>query len=231
MTSVLVNGRWEIEMPDFRAERPDWTSPEGWERARLDAMFDTIKPGDVVFDIGAEEGEMSGLFSKWGADLVLFEPNENVWPCIRAVWEANGLNYPLRMFVGFASDVTSTELPSLEVQPWPACTKREMVRAHDHKLLSVDEGPQVRLDDFCAEVEILPDVLTIDVEGAEGKVLRGAAGILRSVKPTVFCSVHPELMKELYGDDALDLIVWMKRLGYQETFLAEDHEQHWMFVA
>lgn len=229
MTSVLVNGQWEIEMPDFRAERPDWTSPEGWERARLDAMHEAISPGDVLFDIGTEEGEMSGLFSLWGAEMVLFEPNENVWPCIRAVWEANGLQYPLRMFVGFASDVTSAHLPSLEVQPWPTCTKREMIRAHDHKLLSQDEGPQIRLDDFSAETEIVPDILTIDVEGAEGKVLRGAEALLKDVHPLVFCSLHPEELRDQYGEEAFDVIEWMQSLGYDYQHLATDHEMHALF--
>jgi hypothetical protein len=49
----------------------------------------------------------------------------------------------------------------------------------------------VRLDHLCAAGNVpLPDVIKIDVEGEELKVLRGAARILRDRRPTVLLATH-----------------------------------------
>lgn len=47
------------------------------------------------------------------------------------------------------------------------------------------------LDSFCAREGLTPDVIKIDVEGAEGMVLRGAAEILRRFRPILVISTHP----------------------------------------
>lgn len=66
----------------------------------------------------------------------------------------------------------------------------------------------------------------IDVEGSELAVLRGARRTLEQVHPKVFCSVHPEFMRTL-GEDPQELHDLMAGLGYERTYLATDHEEHW----
>lgn len=107
MVPVKINGKWDILLPKHRAERPEWFTAEGWERARLDAMSERIGPGDVVYYVGAEEGEMAALCQMWGAEVVLFEPNPAAWPNIRSIFMANGLSDCLS-FEGFASNKTTT---------------------------------------------------------------------------------------------------------------------------
>jgi FkbM family methyltransferase len=48
----------------------------------------------------------------------------------------------------------------------------------------------VSLDDYCAEDAIRPDVIKIDVEGAEALVLRGMSKTLQSVRPKLIVSTH-----------------------------------------
>lgn len=50
---------------------------------------------------------------------------------------------------------------------------------------------QKTLDQICAERSLLPDLIKIDVEGAEIKVLRGAKVTLSKGRPHIFLSVHP----------------------------------------
>lgn len=47
------------------------------------------------------------------------------------------------------------------------------------------------LDDFFESKESIPDVIKIDVEGAEMNVLRGMRRIMAQFKPTLFLEVHP----------------------------------------
>jgi FkbM family methyltransferase len=53
------------------------------------------------------------------------------------------------------------------------------------------EVSTLKLDTFCHAEGIAPDVIKIDVEGAEGMVLRGATGILRRLRPVLVVSTHP----------------------------------------
>ena len=49
----------------------------------------------------------------------------------------------------------------------------------------------VRLDTYYEKYEVAPDVINIDVEGAEGIVLRGAPAILRRSRPVLVVSMYP----------------------------------------
>jgi FkbM family methyltransferase len=53
--------------------------------------------------------------------------------------------------------------------------------------------PTVALDDFCARRAIEPDVIKIDVEGAESEVLRGAREILARRHAALFLELHLDL--------------------------------------
>lgn len=227
MVPTTINGRWNLLLPDYRAKRPEWTA---WEVARLDSMHRNIQPGDLIFDIGTEEGDLTALFATWGAEVVMFEPNCKVWPSIRAIWEANALPRPREWFAGFASDVTRTGMQFAR-DGWPECAYGEMVGAHGFSDLASesDSAPQIELDVFTADKGLTPDVITIDVEGAETKVLHGAVEVLEQATPLVYCSIHDRELREKYGHTSADLLGFMRDLGYVGRHLATDHESHWCF--
>lgn len=237
MIETNVNGRWPLLLPEHRAVRPEWP---WWEATRLAAMRHFIKPADLVYDIGAEEGDFPGLFASWGANVVLVEPNPKVWPNIRAIFEANALTDRMRgWYVGFAGDECRTILDwDLEHTanpegPWPVCAHGPIIG--DHGFLVIPERPDVSITtvDWLAEHFGLPDVITIDVEGAELTVLRGASRVLRDNRPLVFVSVHIDLpwIDEKYpGDTGENLAVFMNEHGYEGVYLTTDHEAHWLYV-
>lgn len=72
---------------------------------------------------------------------------------------------------------------------------------------------QIRLDDFCTKRSIVPEVIKIDVEGAELGVLNGAREILASAHPLIFLSVHPVHLKHL-GSSVEELYELICDLGY-----------------
>lgn len=49
----------------------------------------------------------------------------------------------------------------------------------------------ISLDDFCGTAGARPQVMKIDVEGAEMQVLKGMSRILKDVRPILFLEVHP----------------------------------------
>lgn len=232
MVETLINNRWPILLPAHRAARESWA----WhEAARFAAMSTVIGPGDVVWDIGAEEGDHAALYAMWGAQVVLCEPNPKAWPNIRAIWEANGLAPPLMCWAGFIGDEitpdTSGNLGVTVLNMWPAVADGEVVGNHGSLNLSDDDFPCKTIDYLTPPA---PTVLTIDVEGSELQVLRGAKHTLEEHRPHVFVSLHPEMAAYRYGQmDIVKAVRWyMEERGYPNggaIHLATDHEQHWYF--
>lgn len=228
MKRVLINGRWPLNLPDHRADRPEWPY---WEATRLAAMHHFIQPGDVVYDVGAEAGDFSALFATWGARVVLIEPNPKAWPTIKAVWKGNGLK-PEAWAVVMLSD-THEGFGEYDTGTggWPWDSRDPIDTAHGFAHIGEWDGPSTRLD-WLAEVSGFPapDVVTMDVEGGEGHVLRGAAHTLAQHQTAWFVSVHPQFMADLYGEHPGQIHDLMKSHGYHGRFLAEDHEQHWVWT-
>ena len=242
MKLTNINGRWPLFLPEHRADRPEWP---WWEAARLAAMHHVITglvanaghQRPVVLDVGTEEGDFPGLWSSWGADVVLVEPNPRVWPNVRAIFEGNELRTPLASFVGFCGDEPrGDDTPEWTVGGWPACADGPLIG--DHGFCQLNERPDLPVVTVDALVEAItgagheaPAVITMDVEGSEYHVLRGASRTLEQHRPHVFVSVHPEFMAEQYGHMAgVDMIrAVMDAHGYHEVFLAIDHEHHWWF--
>lgn len=222
---LLLNGRWPLELPDFRAEQ--WATP--WEDHRLVAIRKHITAGTLVVDVGAETGDMGALFTSWGADTFLIEPSPYYWPTIRQTFEMNEYNPP-SWFVGFAADTTDLHPPNLDydatpVDGWPVCawsTPREGFR---HLAYEWDATPRARLDDLIDSC----DIVTVDVEGSELAVLRGAERLLTDVRPVWFVSVHPTFMRDMYGHNARDLHALFAVHGYTGSLVDDTHEQHFVW--
>lgn len=221
MQKVKINGKWDILLPESRLGKQDW---DVWEAKRLASMYETTKPGDVVFYVGAETGDMPALLAMWGARLVLFEPNEKAWPTIKAIWRENNLPEPMHTYPGFASDKTTyKQLHDF----WPLSTIGEIIPNHGFKELKDPGGiPEIKIDDVVEVAESSPDMISIDVEGSEGRVLRGAEQTLRKYHPRIYLSLHPEFIHEQYGEDGFNLRLWIRALGYEETLLDYEHEVH-----
>lgn len=238
MVKARLNGEYDIILPEHRAKRPEWYQPGGWEKARLASMKATTKKGDIVYYVGAEEGEMCALLQMWGADLVMFEPNPLVWPNIKAIWDANKLKRPKGLLVGFAgNEQRVVNTPGMfwsnkDASPdsWPECAYGQVISDHGFRNLCEDNGeiPIYKIDN-CLESLGVPDMITMDVEGAEIQVLWGAEKTLREYKPRIYLSLHPEFLWQIYHEYSHDLREWIKAIGYKETLLDYQHEVHLLY--
>jgi len=231
MQLTNINGEYELLLPEHRAAREQWDIRNGgWEAARINEMVKAIKPGQIVFDIGTEEGDISALLVKYTeCKMVLFEPNDRVWPCITSIWKANNLPAPLDFFRGFLSDKTTE---GYHHQIDPSLKFGQMIADHGFKQLyeNYPDVPQITLDQYCEETGIYPDVITMDVEGSEGKVLRGAEMLLRVKKPIIFCSIHPEFMYIHYNEWVTPFLRFVDECGYTHRCIEYDyHELHMVF--
>jgi FkbM family methyltransferase len=233
MREVTINQRWTLQLPDHR-DRGEWW--DNWERERLDSMHDLLEPDDLIYYVGAEQGDMPALCASWGCRVILIEPMAHVWPNMSAIWDANDLEPPVASFVGFAGATDHFKENDIWVN-WPpessgATTDFEGF-AH---LWERDDLPIISLDSFNDSLQLpypverlIPRAVSIDVEGSELHVLVGAEGMLLIHQPLVWVSIHPDFMHDLYGQDPQELHDWMELMGYQGEMLADAHEEHWLF--
>jgi len=228
MIKTILNGEFEIILPKHRADRPEWHSEAGWEKLRLKSMNERIGKGDVVYYVGAEEGEFPALCQMWGAEVVLFEPNPKVWSHLPLTWKSNNLELPMACIPGFASNKTNN-LARVYFNQWPPEVNNEIKAAHGFKELYLegDTYGQITIDSCVYDHKIKPPtVISLDVEGSEWRVLEGAEKALREHKPKIWLSGHPEFMLQQWNESLYNLRQWIKGLGYQETLLDYQHEVH-----
>ena len=228
MKKVIVNGEFEITLPDHRAARPEWYEPKGWEKPRLKHMSENISSGDVMYYVGAEEGEFAALCQMWGAEVVVFEPNPKVWSHFPLLWSANNLDLPMVCIPGFASDKINS-LSRIYYNEWPPEVNDVIEAAHGFKELYLEGETygQITIDSCVYDHGIKPPTaISLDVEGSEWRVLEGAEKVLREHKPKIWLSGHPEFMLQQWNESLYNLRQWIKGLGYTEIILDYQHEVH-----
>lgn len=237
MKPACWNGEHHLLLPDHIA---DWDATANWERARFASMQRHLTPEMVLFDIGTEHGSISAVYARWVRTMVLFEPSPDFWPNIRMTWEANQLPPPAAWFVGLVGTDDhpdpDVDYDDRDINGWPACAWSDdetpaMPYRYTHNEKHAVTTRHTSIDAWIARHHITPDAITIDVEGAELDVLRGASWTLDTVRPVVWVSIHPDLMERDYPGATREVLqAYMGERGYRGEHLGTDHEEHHLFM-
>ena len=87
-----------------------------------------------------------------------------------------------------------------------------MVPGEEERVLTVEATTVV---DFLSQRSVEKiDLLSLDCEGSELRVLRGAEALLREQAPLIFCEIHPDFLKNL-GQSPGELAGFLEDLGYR----------------
>lgn len=245
---VKINNRFKIILPKHRA---DFYKTRLWEKERLNSIHKNLNKHDVMYYIGAEQGEMPALCQKWGAKVYLFEPNYSAWRTIYEIWKLNKLKKPAGMFAMFVGNNTqlvpkNPDKAILDGQGWvleadvnskfydyPKYAQMEISEdSRFSELQNEKDGlPVVKIDDVTVNAKNGPTALSIDVESAELEVLKGAENTILSYKPKIWLSVHPEFLKMYWKVTENDVLKWLVDRGYDYELLADEHEKHYYLKA
>ena len=88
-----------------------------------------------------------------------------------------------------------------------------------------DGAPSLRVeretgDRLCARHSFQPDVVKIDVEGHELRVVQGLAETFRRLRPLLFLEVHPQMIAAAPGNGTVEeLVEELRGLGYHRAEL------------
>ena len=221
---VQVAGIYPLQV-EWQRSAVDFTT---WEAEFIKSFGKALEETKLVFDIGASIGEWSALAATLvgSKNVHVFEPNLASWKHIQKVFQLNCLPPPAGIFPGFAANsdsFTCEVLTSAKSLKWPLIAEGA---AGFENLSNPKKLPLIKLDTYCERLGVTPSVIKIDVEGAEGEVLRGSQNLLEKFHPLIFLSLHPWALKD-FSDSKTDLLNWIENRGYNCSLLATEHEEHW----
>jgi FkbM family methyltransferase len=159
-----------------------------------DALVEHLRPGDVVYDIGANVGFFALLCARLvgpTGHVYAFEPHPGNAKALRENAARNGLAQVIEVVPIALSDTTGEA--KLIVSRWSAFHRLE--GANDAEATRQDRGtikvPVATLDDYVEQHGLRPPSLVkIDVEGAEIGVLRGMRRVAADAKPKIVTECH-----------------------------------------
>jgi FkbM family methyltransferase len=138
-----------------------------WEPEVIEFFSKALRPGDIVFDIGAYVGPYTLLASRLvgpSGHVFAFEPD----PVAQALLQRNvGVNRALNVSVVPYAVGASDGWASLAYSVLGDSATRITAAADP----ATTDVPIVSLRTFCRKENVQPDVIKIDVEGAEAEVL------------------------------------------------------------
>lgn len=155
-----------------------------------EALRRTLPDGGVFIDVGANAGFTSMLAARIvgsGGTVVALDPQAECAAAVRAHAALNGFGHVHVVEAAAAEAGGEAEIIVVKDSLW---TRLASVGEHELEQRR-DVVRTVALDDLVSSGEApAPDVVKIDVEGAELEVLAGMKELLRTRRPIVICEMH-----------------------------------------
>lgn len=187
-------------------------------------LIHTLQPGDDFLDVGGHFGYFSLLASRLVGPtgrVVAYEASRSTYavlaenvknqPAIRAINQAVSDRQESISFYEFPvlyNEFNSMDVTQFAGEKW----------FQEFKPTRIDV-PAVRIDDVLRENGLAPRIIKIDVEGAELKVIGGAAESLRRLSPYV---VMEYLEPKRHNAEHRKAVTLLRELGYQPHTLQPD---------
>ena len=183
-----------------------------YETDTVDEAKVRIRPTDVVFDLGANAGYLTMVFAACGSHVFAFEPMKQNIERWRRHISVNGVR-------------------NASLLPLAVCdSDRTVFFAEGHSVFSNryertpknDDGQRVEgrsIDSLVADGTVPPpQVIKIDVEGAEFDVICGARTTISKYHPLIFLATH-DCHKPGIRDECL---AQLEEIGYSCTQTSEE---------
>jgi FkbM family methyltransferase len=212
---VVRNGIWyELDISDYM----EWLVYYGILAEPRDSLYALLNKGDVVLDVGANIGEvcfnMAKVVGSSGA-IHSFEPEPFIFSKLLENYNLNSFdNIHLNNIA--LGEIESEAMLAAQVDDNRGGTRIQsgMAKGVKVKVLTIDK--------YVSDIELHKlNLIKIDVEGFELKVLKGAEGTLRRFKPMLFIELNDDNLHH-QNDSASALISYLYQVGYKNIQHAEN---------
>lgn len=194
-----------------------------FERDTYRALSRLTRPGATVVDIGANFGvhalPLARIVGPEGR-VIAFEPTGTAFNRLVRNLKLNPeIAGRVRPVLAYLTDGRNEAPAPAFYSSWRLDSVEHRHPKHLGSIASADRARAWTLDDYVAHAQIgTIDVMKIDVDGYECRVLRGAKATMMRDHPAIVIEVCPYALEE-HGDSAKDLLQILAEQGY--AFLDE----------
>ena len=189
---------WKVHDELVRIDpRVRYLVPHETEPALFAFLKHTIRPSDVILDVGAFVGIYAVLAARWSGPrgrVVAFEPTPSSAEVARRHFAFNGLEPERVQLVEAAVSDRAMRAPlhQYDAHAMPYVNSLAAAVDTDARPATVDVTV-VTIDEVCRDLKVVPTVIRMDVQGAEIQALRGARATIRSAaRLSLVVEMHPQ---------------------------------------
>ncbi len=191
LRSVLPGGEVVLVAPECRHIT--------WNPEEYTAFRAAVRPGSVVLEAGANVGAYTMLFAQWvgpAGRVFAFEPDPSAYA---GLLQHIARNAVADRVTAVAAAVADGSASTLRLSLGDSSGISRLLQPNETHAAGTRDVSAVSIDQFCADRGLTPQVIKIDVEGAELAVLGGARATVAAAGPglQLFVEMHPHLWTEL----------------------------------
>jgi FkbM family methyltransferase len=179
-----------------------------------------LRDKKVIFDIGANIGYTALMANVYGNpdELILVDPNPKALASAATNLIENNLSMNCRFLPAFVSDKSQDKVKFFTIGRGAAGS---IFSNHAKSAANLDSWfwvETVTLDEVAARYKLTPDLVKIDVEGAEYSVLKGASTLARAGTVLFFVEMHSNRDLPMLKN-AEHVINWCEEFSYMPWYL------------
>lgn len=203
--------------------KPTFSAPATFaevERAERIFYLEYLREGMTVFDVGANVGELTLLFSRFveGGNVHAFEASGAAYKKLEIVCAAAARRNVRLNHLALSDVKGSIRLHVYDdaLSGFNSQAARPLKNyGLDFEPIGVEETPATTVDDYCADKKIEQiDLLKIDVEGAEYQVMRGARRMLESKRIRCLTFEFGQTTFDM-GNNPAEIETYLKEMNYK----------------
>lgn len=185
-------------------------------REEISYLLRSIQRGDTVLDVGAHKGGYTYWMHKAAGPrgkVVAFEPQRKGACLLQDLFRGTGVQVEHK---AVSNRIGQQEL-FIQPQSYEISFEASLENKYGDAL--TEQVETTTIDQYCADHELRPSFIKIDVEGHEGKVLEGAMNVLDADKPLLLV----ECENRHSGSEAVEhLYRFLQRYQYKGFFYRQE---------
>jgi FkbM family methyltransferase len=183
-------------------------------------LFALGRESNVIFDIGSNIGQaaLMLLYHQDIKHIVLVDPNPKALSIAAENLIHNNLAHKARFVCAFISDTSDQEVEFYTQDSGAAGSRYRSFAKTADKLDAHYKVRTLTVDFLVKNMDLIPDLVKIDVEGAEREALLGATHLAARKTARFFVEIHsgPELSIEV---NTQGILGWCATNGYTAWYL------------